>query len=76
MTVRVDGELPRFLPERLRGFGASRSIMATPIMSFGRCVAIVELVDVEARCEKIVTNVCGMVREPIVRALMPLVPAY
>lgn len=69
MTVRVDGELPRFLPERLRALGPSRSIIAVPVMSAARCVAIVELVDVDEECEPIVTNVCGMVRAQLVRGL-------
>jgi hypothetical protein len=45
VTVRFDGALPRFAPERLRIVGAKHSLVAAPAMSSGACVAVVEVID-------------------------------
>ena len=69
MKVRVNGELPELSPRRLRALGASRSIVAVPIMGAGGCVAIVELVDVDEGCEPIISEVCELLSEQLLRVL-------
>lgn len=69
--VRVDGKLPELTPQRLRAVGTARSIVAVPIMSAAGCVAIVELVDVDERCEQIITDVCDLLSEQLLRVLAP-----
>jgi len=71
MRVRVDGELPRHSPPRLRAVGTSREVVAVPIMSAAGCVAIVELVDVDERCEPIISVVCELLSEQLLRVLAP-----
>lgn len=67
MTVRVDGELPELAPQRLRALGTSRSIVAVPIMSGARLVALIELVDVDERCEQIIAEVCNLLHDQLLR---------
>lgn len=49
VTMRFDGELPRSAPARLRLVGARRTLVAVPAMAWGRCVAIIEVVDADER---------------------------
>jgi hypothetical protein len=69
MKVCVDGELPELTPKRLRALGTSRSIVAIPIMGARGCVAILEIVDVDERCESIISEVCELLGEQLVRVL-------
>lgn len=69
MTVRIDGALPELAPLRLRALGASRSVVALPVMSGAACVALVELVDVEERSESIVADVCELLSDQLRRVL-------
>ena len=69
MRVRVDGELPGLAPQRLRALGTSRSIVAVPVMSVDGCVAIIELVDVDERCEPIISDICELLSEQLLRVL-------
>ena len=47
VTMRFDGELPRIAPKRLHAVGAPRTVVAAPAMSWGRCVAIIEIIDAD-----------------------------
>lgn len=49
VTMRFDGELPRIAPRRLEILGAPRTLVAIPVMSWGRCVAMIEVVDADER---------------------------
>ncbi|MBX3199222.1 MAG: hypothetical protein KF894_13910 [Labilithrix sp.] len=49
VTMRFDGELPRLAPKRLHAVGAPRTVVAAPAMSWGRCLAIVEVIDADER---------------------------
>jgi hypothetical protein len=69
MRVRVDGALPELSPPRLRVLGTSRSIVAVPVMSGDTCVALIELVDVDERCEALVSEVCELLGEQLRRVL-------
>jgi hypothetical protein len=49
VTMRFDGELSRLAPKRLHAVGAPRTLVATPAMSWGRCLAIIEVIDADER---------------------------
>lgn len=49
VTMRFDGELPRLAPRRLAILGAPRTLVAVPAMAWGRCVAIIEIIDADDR---------------------------
>ena len=49
VTMRFEGELPRIAPKRLHHVGAPRTVVAAPAMSWGRCLAIVEVIDADER---------------------------
>lgn len=49
VTMRFDGELPRLAPRRLAILGAPRTLVAVPAMAWGRCVAMIEIIDADAR---------------------------
>ncbi|MBX3263591.1 MAG: hypothetical protein KF782_28220, partial [Labilithrix sp.] len=49
VTMKFDGELPRLAPKRLHAVGAPRTVVAAPAMSWGRCLAIVEVIDADER---------------------------
>jgi hypothetical protein len=49
VTMRFDGELPRLAPRRLEILGAPRTLVAVPAMAWGRCVAIIEVIDADDR---------------------------
>lgn len=49
VTMRFDGELPRLAPHRLEVLGAPRILVAVPAMAWGRCVAIIEIIDADER---------------------------
>lgn len=49
LTMRFDGELPRIAPKRLSVVGAKRSLVAVPALSWGRCIAMIEVVDADER---------------------------
>jgi hypothetical protein len=49
VTMTFDGELPMLAPRRLHAVGAPRTIVATPAISWGRCLAIIEVIDADER---------------------------
>ena len=49
VTMRFDGELPGIAPKRLHHIGAPRTVVAAPAMAWGRCLAIVEVIDADER---------------------------
>ena len=50
VTMRFDGELPRLAPRRLGMIGgAPRTLVAVPAMAWGRCVAVMEIIDADER---------------------------
>jgi hypothetical protein len=55
LTMRFDGELPRLAPTRLGILGAKRNLIAVPVLAWGRCVAILEIVD----CDEIFVERAG-----------------
>jgi hypothetical protein len=69
MMVRLDGQSPRTLAKRFGVLGASRSIMAVPIIGPHGCVGLIEVVDVDDRRTKSTTDVCELVAEPLLRFL-------
>jgi hypothetical protein len=51
VTMRFDGELSRLAPKRLHHVGSPRTLVAAPAMSWGRCIAIIEVIDADERFE-------------------------
>lgn len=49
VTMTFDGELSRLAPKRLHAVGAPRTVVAAPALSWGRCLAIVEVIDADPR---------------------------
>ena len=50
VTMRFDGKLPRLAPRRLGMIGgAPRTLVAVPAMAWGRCVAVIEIIDADER---------------------------
>ncbi|MBX3208971.1 MAG: hypothetical protein KF764_28320 [Labilithrix sp.] len=49
VTMKFDGELSRLAPKRLHAVGAPRTVVAAPAMKWGRCLAIVEVIDADER---------------------------
>lgn len=49
VTMKFDGELPRLAPKRLHAVGSPRTVVAAPAMSWGRCLAIIEVIDADER---------------------------
>ena len=45
MSMFIDGELPRFAPERIRALGASKSLVAAPALAKNEVVAMIEVID-------------------------------
>jgi hypothetical protein len=68
LTMAFDRELPRVLPSRFATVGAKSSLFAAPLIVSGRCVGLIEVVDVAASAAAIVTDACALVAE----RLLPL----
>jgi hypothetical protein len=56
VTMRFDGELPRLAPRRLEMIGAPRTLVAVPAMAWGRCVAVIEIIDADVGLESRVAD--------------------
>jgi hypothetical protein len=69
VTMRFDGELPRVAPKRLHAVGAPRTVVAAPAMSWGRCLAIVEVIDADERYAARVADSASYVAEQLARFL-------
>jgi hypothetical protein len=63
VTMKFDGELPRMAPERLYAVGAPRSVVAVPAMVWGRCLAIIEVIDADERFDGRVADSAAYVAE-------------
>ena len=61
--MRFDGELPRLAPRRLELLGAPRTLVAVPAMAWGRCVAMIEIIDADERFAPRVADAAGYVAE-------------
>ncbi len=49
VTMKFDGELPKLAPKRLHAVGAPRTLVAAPAIAWGRCLAIIEVIDPDER---------------------------
>jgi hypothetical protein len=63
VTMRFDGELPRVAPQRLHAVGAPRTVVAVPGMAWGRCLAIIEVIDADERFSTRVADSASYVAE-------------
>jgi hypothetical protein len=64
VTMRFDGELPRLAPRRLGMIGgAPRTLVAVPAMAWGRCVAVIEIIDADERFASRVADSAAYVAE-------------
>jgi hypothetical protein len=63
VTMRFDGELPRLAPKRLGMIGAPRTLVAVPAMAWGRCVAVIEIIDADERFASRVADSAAYVAE-------------
>ncbi|MBX3234175.1 MAG: hypothetical protein KIT84_40180 [Labilithrix sp.] len=70
VTMKFDGELPAVAPKRLRHVGAPRTVVAAPAMSWGRCLAIVEVIDADERYAARVADSATYVAEQLARFLL------
>jgi hypothetical protein len=69
LMLRFEGAPPRFLGERHRRIGASRSLGAVPFMIADECMAILEVLDVAEARRPAIVAACKLVAEPLLRAL-------
>lgn len=63
VTMKFEGELPRMAPSRLYATGAPRSVVAVPAMAWGRCLAIIEVIDADERFDGRVADSAAYVAE-------------
>ena len=70
VTMTFDGELPAIAPKRLHHVGAPRTVVAAPAMSWGRCLAIVEVIDADERFAGRVVDSATYVAEQLARFLL------
>lgn len=63
VTMRFDGELPKLAPKRLFAVGAPRTVVAAPAMAWGRCLAIIEVIDADERYATRVADSAAYVAE-------------
>ncbi len=63
VTMKFDGELPRLAPKRLHAVGAPRTLVAAPAMAWGRCLAIIEVIDADERFATRVADSAAYVAE-------------
>ena len=75
VTMRFDGELPRLAPRRLGIIGAPRVVVAVPAMAWGRCVAVIEIIDADERLASRVADSAAYVAERLAEFLSHRVAA-
>ena len=64
VTMRFDGELPRLAPRRLGMLAAPpRTLVAVPVMAWGRCIAVIEIIDPDERLASRVADSASYVAE-------------
>ncbi|MBX3190920.1 MAG: hypothetical protein KF819_28250 [Labilithrix sp.] len=69
VTMKFDGELPRLAPRRLSVVGAPRTLVAVPAMAWGRCVAMIEIIDADDRYAARVADSASYVAERLAEFL-------
>jgi hypothetical protein len=69
VTMRFDGELPRLAPKRLGMVGAPRTLVAVPALSWGRCIAVIEVIDADERVAARVADSAAYVAERLAEFL-------
>lgn len=69
VTMTFDGELSRLAPKRLHAVGSPRTLVAAPAMSWGRCLAIVEVIDADERYAARVVDSATYVAERLAQFL-------
>lgn len=70
VTMKFNGELSGVAPKRLHQIGAPRTVVAAPAMSWGRCLAIVEVIDADERYAGRVVDSASYVAEQLARFLL------
>lgn len=76
VTMRFDGGLPRLAPRRLGLIGvAPRTLVAVPAMAWGRCVAVIEIIDADERFAGRVADSAAYVAERLAAFLSDRVAA-
>lgn len=70
VTMKFDGELPSVAPKRLHHVGSPRTVVAAPAMSWGRCLAIVEVIDADERYAARVADSATYVAEQLAQFLL------
>lgn len=70
VTMKFDGELPRLAPKRLHAVGSPRTVVAAPAMSWGRCLAIIEVIDADERHAHRVADAAAYVAEHFAKFLL------
>jgi hypothetical protein len=63
VTMRFDGDLPRLAPTRFKVMGAPRTLVAVPAIAWGRCLAVIEVVDADERFAERVSDSAAYVAE-------------
>jgi hypothetical protein len=76
LMLRLDGSLPRFVPDRHRVLGSSRSIVAFPVKRAGGCVGIIEIVGVAEERQQNIADACDLVGQRLVAAIDAPLAAY
>lgn len=69
VTMRFDGELPKLAPQRLSHVGAPRTLVAVPALAWGRCVALIEVIDADDRVAHRVADSAAYVAERLAEFL-------
>jgi len=69
VTMRFGGELPRVAPRRLEVVGAPRTLVAVPALAWGRCVAMIEIIDADERLADRVADSTAYVAERLAEFL-------
>ena len=69
VTMKFDGDLPRMAPSRLHSVGAPRSVVAVPAMAWGRCLAIIEVIDADERYDERVADSAAYVAQRLAEFL-------
>jgi hypothetical protein len=75
LAMQFDGELPRLAPERMRTVGAKKSFVAVPALSWGRCVALIEIIDADDRLVTRAADAAAYVAERLAEFLSHRVAA-
>jgi hypothetical protein len=72
LMLRIDGELPRFVPDRHRLLGTTRALAAFPVVRVDACVGIIEVAGVAEQRRQSITDACALVAQRLVAAFESL----